>query len=120
MKNVLLITVALLSIGNVFGGNLEGENKTKYPIAAEEISTPDSFLKRYVKTTEEIIAENNKIIDSVIPDPAPICTRGNAAEDSIAEDNRIIESTVSNEFHPLNFKKINSRLLPNNTVRKGF
>ena len=60
----------------------------------------------YVKTVEDVVAENKLITEAQeeIAQPLSIAT---TIEDKIAENNQIIESTVSNELFPLDFDKIN-------------
>lgn len=63
----------------------------------------------YVKTIEEVLAENKLITESKEEAFQPLYL-ATTIEDRIAEDNQIIESTVSNEVFPLDFEKINSKI----------
>lgn len=69
----------------------------------------------YVKTVEEVIAENKLITESKeeVTQPLSIAT---TLEDRIAEDNQIIESDISKEVFPLDFNKINQRATVNNNA----
>ena len=80
------------------------ENETNTDTA---IFDPNSVIKStYVKTVEDVIAENKLIIEGQeeVVQPLSIET---TIEDRIIEDNQIIESTISKEFFPLDFEKIN-------------
>lgn len=71
------------------------------------IFNPNSVVKStYVKTVEDVIAENKLITEAQeeVNYPLSIAT---TIEDRIAEDNQIIESNISNEVYPLDFNKIN-------------
>ncbi|MGV3696113.1 hypothetical protein [Flavobacterium sp.] len=75
--------------------------------AAESIFKPESVIESvYVKTMDEVIAENKLITESKEESVRPLSI-ATTIEDRIAEDNQIIESTVSNEMYPLDFEKIN-------------
>lgn len=82
------------------------ENNTKDTI----IFNPTSVIKTiYVKTVEEIIAENKLITESQEETIQPLSIE-TTLEDRITEDNQIIESSISKEFFPLDFEKINSKM----------
>lgn len=63
----------------------------------------------YVKTIEDVIAENNLVTESKEETIQPLSLE-TTVEDRIAEDNQIIESTISKDFFPLDFEKINSKI----------
>ena len=74
------------------------------------IFNPGSVIKStYVKTVEDVVAENKLITEAQeeFAQPLSIAT---TIEDQIAEDNQIIESTTSKDFFPLDFEKINSKI----------
>ncbi|MEO5775513.1 MAG: hypothetical protein ABIQ27_01330 [Flavobacterium sp.] len=74
------------------------------------IFNPASVIKTtYVKTTEDVIAENKSITESQEEITQPLSLE-TTLEDRIAEDNQIIESAISNEFFPLDFEKINRKI----------
>lgn len=85
-------------------------NKEVINEAETAIFNPASVIKTtYVKTIEDVIAENKLITESQeeIFQPLSIAT---TIEDRIAEDNQIIESTISNNFFLLDFEKINAKM----------
>ncbi|MDN3677780.1 hypothetical protein QWY90_10710 [Flavobacterium paronense] len=74
------------------------------------IFNPSAVIETtYVRTIENVIAENKLIIESKEETVQPLSIE-TTVEDSIDEDNQIIESTVSKEFFPLDFEKINSKI----------
>ena len=71
------------------------------------IFDPQTVIKStYTKSVEEVIAEN-KLITECKEEIFQSLSLEKTIEDCIAEDNLIIESTISNEFFPLDFEKIN-------------
>ena len=73
------------------------------------VFNPNSVIKTtYVKTIEDVIAENKLITESKEEAVQPL-SLDTTLEDRIEEDNQIIESTISKEFFPLDFEKINSK-----------
>ena len=70
------------------------------------VFNPNSVITTYVKTVEDIIAENKVITERIDENVLPLSLE-TTIEDRIAEDNQIIESTISNEVYPLDFEKIN-------------
>lgn len=71
------------------------------------IFSPNSVMKAaYVKTTEEVIAENKLITESKEEADQPLSIDF-ALENRIAEDTQIIENTNLNVTYPLDFEKIN-------------
>ncbi len=86
-------------------GNNEVSNETD-----TAIFNPASVIEtNYVKTIEDIIAENKLITESQEETFQPL-TLETTIEDRINEDNQIIESTISNELFPLDFEKINCKI----------
>ena len=74
------------------------------------VFNPNSVITTtYVKTIEDSIAENKLITESKEEAVQPLSLE-TTIEDRIAEDNQIIESTISKEFFPLDFEKINSKI----------
>jgi hypothetical protein len=74
------------------------------------IFNPASVIETiYVKTIEDVIAEN-KLITGSQDETLQYLSIETAIEDRISEDNQIIESTTTNEFSPLDFEKINSKI----------
>lgn len=74
------------------------------------IFNPASVIETtYVKTIEDVITENKLITESQ-EEPVQHLSLETTIEDRIFEDNQIIESTISNEFFPLDFEKINSKI----------
>jgi hypothetical protein len=78
----------------------ESESKIKESIAV--------ISSNYVKSIEEVIEENKKIIESQEEEYLPL-NLGFSVEEIIHLDNQIIESTISNEVYPLDFEVINSK-----------
>ena len=75
-----------------------------------EIFNPASVIETtYVKTIEDVIAENKLITESQ-DETIQHLSLETTIEDRISEDNQIIESTISNEFFPLDFEKINNKI----------
>ncbi|WP_293894724.1 hypothetical protein [Flavobacterium sp.] len=94
---------ASLNVENASHNELLNETDTT-------VFNPNSVITTtYVKTIEDVIAENKLITENIEQDVQPLPLE-NAIEDRIAEDNQIIESTISTEFYPLNFEKINSKI----------
>ncbi len=86
-------------------GNNEVSNETD-----AVIFNPASVIQtKYVKTIEDVIAENKLITESKEEAVQPLSLEI-TIEDRITEDNQIIESTISNEFFPLDFEKINCKI----------
>ncbi|WP_309614004.1 hypothetical protein [Flavobacterium sp.] len=74
------------------------------------IFNPASVVETtYVKTIEDVIAENKLITESQ-DETVQHLSIETTIEDRISEDNQIIESTISNEFFPLDFEKINRKI----------
>ncbi len=74
------------------------------------VFNPNSVIKTtYVKTIEDVIAENKLITESQEESVQPLSI-DTTIEDRIEEDNQIIESTISKEFFPLDFEKINCKV----------
>ena len=83
------------------------KNNTNSINADAVIFYPTSVIKEtYVKTIEDVIAENKLITECKEEIFQPFSLEKTTG-DCIAEDNLIIESTISNEFFPLDFEKIN-------------
>jgi len=78
--------------------NLESEDKVMASIAV--------ISSHYKKSTEEIIEENKKIIDSQDEQYIPLSIEP-TIEDYIRLDNQIIESTNTKEVYPIDFELIN-------------
>ncbi|QBZ99054.1 hypothetical protein [Flavobacterium sangjuense] len=89
------------------------ETSTNNEVSNETDTTifnPASVIETtYVKTIEDVIAENKLITESQ-DETAQYLSLETTIEDRITEDNQIIESTISNEFFPLDFEKINSKI----------
>jgi len=66
----------------------------------------DGSLLFIEKSTEEIIADNNKVIENVEPEFRPLYL-DRTIEDKMAEDRAIIESDQAIEAQPLDFEVIN-------------
>ncbi|MCF6130654.1 hypothetical protein [Flavobacterium wongokense] len=71
------------------------------------IFDPNTVIKStYVKTVEDVIAENKLVTESKEEAAQPL-SLGYTVEDRIAEQNQIIESNLSDETFPLDFERIN-------------
>lgn len=77
------------------------------------VFSPNSVIKSYVKTTEEVMAEDKLITEGKEITPLYL-SLGYEVEDRIAEDNQIVEGNISNEVFPLDFNKINRAAKTNN------
>ena len=88
---------------------LEASNNEVSNETDTAVFNPNSVIKTtYVKTIEEVIAENKLITESNEEAVQPL-SLDTTLEDRINEDNQIIESTISKEFFPLDFEKINRK-----------
>jgi hypothetical protein len=86
---------------------VETSNNEVADLTDTTVFNPNSVIQStYVKSVEEIIAENKLITQSQEDKVQPLSIQV-SDEETIAEDNQIIESTVSEEVYPLNFEKIN-------------
>lgn len=105
---------------------VENTNEQSQLILAEETSnntgdanaavfSPNSVIKTYAKTTEEVVAEDKLITEHKEVAYQPIAL-GYTFEDRMAEDNQIIEGNISNEVFPLDFNKINCTAKINNNA----
>lgn len=74
--------------------------KLKKPALEIESDTMVTMTIIYKKTIEEVIAEDNKIIESDIENNATSAI-GRTLEEVIKQDNQIIESHITNEVLPL-------------------
>lgn len=86
-------------------------DSTRIIVGAETvIFNPSSVITTaFVKTTEELIAENNLVTENTESEVQPLSVDFEL-ENRIGEDNQIIESTISNATYPLDFEKINRNL----------
>lgn len=86
---------------------IETSNNEVADLTDTTVFNPNSVIQStYVKSVEEIIAENKLITQSQEDKVQPLSIQV-SDEETIAEDNQIIESNVSEEVYPLNFEKIN-------------
>lgn len=73
----------------------------------ESTFTNDGMVFFFEKTTEEVIADDNKITDSNITTEISMLHIEKSTEEVIADDNAIIEGNVADEAQNLDFEKIN-------------
>ncbi|UPT69808.1 MAG: hypothetical protein M0D53_11700 [Flavobacterium sp. JAD_PAG50586_2] len=86
---------------------VETSNNEVADLTDTTVFNPNSVIQStYVKSVEEIIAENKLITQSQEDKVQPLSIQV-SYEDAITEGNQIIESVVSEEVYPLNFEKIN-------------
>ncbi len=78
----------------------------KKPALDFESDTLITMTSLYKKTIEEVIAEDNKIIESNLENNITSAV-DNTLEIIINEDNQIIESNLTKEVFPLDFDKLN-------------
>ncbi|RKS03135.1 MULTISPECIES: hypothetical protein [unclassified Flavobacterium] len=78
----------------------------KKPALAVEADAPITITAIYKKTIEEVIAEDNKIIESDIENSTTSAIESTLKK-VIWEDNQIIESNITNEVFPLDFENLN-------------
>jgi hypothetical protein len=81
----------------------------------ENTTSDDLEFMAYEESMKEIIAQSDLIIENTVSNETCPLYGERTLEDEITELELIIESTESNEVRPLNFKKINSNSLLNNT-----
>lgn len=81
-------------------------NPLKKPALASESDTLAIMTAGYIKSIEEVIADDNKIIESDMED-----NDTSDIERRINEDNQIIESNITNEVFPLDFKSFNKSFM---------
>ena len=87
--------------------DIAGNANKLHSIEDTSVFDPKSVITTmYVKTTEEIIADNKQITESSVEEIQPLSIESTIA-DVIIEDNQIIESTITNVIYPLDFDKIN-------------
>ena len=102
-----LTSVERNSVSQLGNANPESEITVLRNTADTAIFSPNSVMKAaYVKTTEEVIAENKLITESKEEADQPLSIDF-ALENRIAEDTQIIENTNLNVTYPLDFEKIN-------------
>ena len=84
--------------------------KSEVSNETDTVFNPNSVItKTYVKTIEDMVAENKLITESQEETGQPLALQA-TIEDRIAEDNQIIESTIVKEFYLLDFEKINRKI----------
>jgi hypothetical protein len=139
-KSNTITVVANVDQGDSYISNSE-THKIDAPVEDQTVINPELVLNRtYQSAIEDVIAENNKIIESdlatetvslnlekpieeIIQENNQIIgsetateirplTIERSIEEVIAEDNAIIESTISTKAQPLNFELINKNSLP--------
>lgn len=92
--------MSLVSLSNV--------TELKKPALALESGTIITIIANDIKTMEEVIAANNKIIESEIKNNHT-SEMESTIEEVIKQDNQIIESNLTNEVLPLDFDRINRK-----------
>lgn len=88
---------------------LSNGTEFKKPALELESESMKNWITNYKKTIEEVIAEDNKIIESDIADDLSSAYEI-LIKKGINEDNQIIESNITNEVFPLDFVKLNKSL----------
>lgn len=83
--------------------------------ADKAVFSPNTVVKSYAKTIEDVVAEDKLITEGKEVGYQPL-TLGYTFEDRIAEENQIIEGTISNEVFPLDFNKIDRPAKINNNA----
>ena len=130
MKNsVLILGIALVSFSNICNAkntanvsynlfqniNLSDDNfkkqndvaeKHEKPSLAEdaEVFNPETVIVNNPKTVKEIIAEGDKIVETIVSD-IEFMEYEESMKEIIAQSDLIIESKVSNETYPLYFER---------------
>lgn len=92
------------------------------PVEDKTVLIPETVIAaNYEKPIEEIIAEDNKIIESIITEEGYIFVFFEAStEDVILQDNKIIESNISTEIHPLYLERtIEDVIAEDNAIIEG-
>lgn len=115
-KSIFTLGIALLAFTNVtFAGSTQDmtgnestviKNKCHAPVEDTIVTRPES-IDGYIRSTEEIMAQDRIITEAVFEEAAPIaCVK--PIDEVIEEDNKIIESNIAFEkVYLLDFKKIN-------------
>lgn len=85
--------------------SLSNGTKFKKTVLESASDTIKTWNANYKKTIEEVIAEDNKIIESDIDNNTSLDLES-TIEEVIKEDNLIIESNIKNEVFPLDFNSI--------------
>lgn len=111
MKNLLLILgIVLVSFTNVCNAKntvvvFGDENKEILPKPIldkdAEISYPETVMAYNRKTSKEIIAEDDKIIENTVSDDLEYIVYEETMKGIITQSDLIIENSVSNDIYPL-------------------
>ena len=89
---------------------VKSSTKSEVSNETDTVFNPNSVITTtYVKTIEDMVAENKLITESQEETGQPLALQA-TIEDRIAEDNQIIESTIVKEFYLLDFEKINRKI----------
>lgn len=92
------------------------------PVEDKTVLVPETVITaNYQKSVEEIIAEDNKIIESIITDEGYVfLVFEPTTEEIIAQDNQIIDSDISAEVRPLYLERtIEDVIAEDNAIIEG-
>ena len=81
--------------------DLSNGDRTFSPVEDKTVLNPENVIAHSEQSIEEIIAENNKITESVVTYDGSLLFIEKSTEQTITDDNKIIESNISAEIYPL-------------------
>ena len=139
MRKLFILGIALVAYANMnagtseskttfecknLQGNFNGENDGNgkiVPSPEQEFINPETGLRTANLTkVENIIAEENKIIESTIINVGNLFYIEKSTEEIIADDNKIIEGGTTTEMHPLYIElSIEERILEDRAIIEG-
>jgi hypothetical protein len=129
MKNsVLILGIALVSFSNIcnakntvslpyssfqntiLSNDTEIQNDgianfAKPSLAEEALFNPEAVIANNPKTVKEIIAEGDKIVETIAPNDSEFIAYEESMKEIIAQSDLTTESNVSNEMYPLYFER---------------
>lgn len=92
------------------------------PVEDKTVLIPETVIaSNYQRSIEDVIAEDNKIIESIITDEGYVfLVFETSTEDIIAQDNKIIESDISTDVRPLYLERtIEDVIAEDNAIIEG-
>jgi len=100
----------------------ESADKGKFsPVEDKTVLNPETVVTvNNERTIEEIIAENNKIIESTIVNDGILFFMERPTEEIITEDNKTIDSNITTEIRPLYLERtIEDVIAEDNAIIEG-
>lgn len=107
-KLIFTIGTVLLSFSSAIAETNDNTSSTQTQFVKVEDSTNVKELcaTEDVSATETTISQDRQIIESQMETVAPLLP-GKSTQEIMADDNKIIEGVNTDEVYPLDFKKIN-------------